>query len=196
MDKYKVIYLTGSPATGKTSLCHALKAEIEKLEIVSYYKLVKEYYSEKYGFEFEHEEMRRVSSQKITPDDIYNIDEWMISRLEFLRQSANIIIDSHAVTREAYGFRAVPFRTELLLRMKLDFIVSLYASPDIICKRINDNPEGRIVTSKEEISVHIGLQNALALSYSTTADCHIYFLNSQQPMDALIKWFRERVHRV
>ena len=63
----------------------------------------------------------------ITRNDIEAVDEILIDEVDTKRKYQDILIDSHPVTKESYGFRVMPFRAEQIDALSPDIIVSLYA---------------------------------------------------------------------
>jgi adenylate kinase len=188
-DKYKVIYLTGAPATGKSTLSSYISEHLSDVVVLSYSKLLSSHLAAKHQSEFDKTQMRSQSSQVITYEDIKEVDEVLIRSISNYRTANNILIDSHAVTKESYGYRATPFSADLLKKMSPTDIVVLYASPDVIIKRINKDPQGRPFVSVFEADYHNQLQSSVAISYSINLGIQVNFLNSDKPLDELLNWF-------
>jgi len=87
----------------------------------------------------------------------------------------HLLIDSHPVTKEAFGFRVTPFTLKRLLDLKIDHFICLYADPDVLAERIQKDPQGRPLPTKFELSVHVELQACVVSMYSilTGQPCHL-----------------------
>jgi adenylate kinase len=58
--------------------------------------------------------MHQQSSSLITPEDIAAVDQKLLSFVQERRGRINVIIDSHPVTKENYGFRVTTFSLDQL----------------------------------------------------------------------------------
>jgi len=68
----------------------------------------------------------------------------VVARINKLRATTNIIIDTHAVTKEEWGFRITPFNAGLLTKLRLDVIIVLHRPYMDILKTSTEKPEGRL----------------------------------------------------
>lgn len=132
--------------------------------------------------------LREKSSKIITAQDVRAVDRILLRKVHKTKNSQNIIIDSHAITNEEYGYRSTPFSMSLLKGLKVDFFVTLFTRPEIIVQRLIDKPEGRIIPSIHNVSVGIDMQNALILSYGLLTDKPVYFLDLSSDMEYLSDW--------
>jgi len=108
-DDFDVIYLTGAPAAGKSSIAEQLKQVISPLDVFNYRQELTKYLSERLGNNLHQDDLRRQSAKLITPEDVEALDSILLENVRILRTKTNVIIDTHAVTKEAYGFRVTPF---------------------------------------------------------------------------------------
>lgn len=182
----KVIYLTGSPASGKSTLCGRLAASVSSLGVYSYSKLLRDYVGAKSDVCIDEDEVRRHSANVISRDDVGAVDRWLIEEVNRKRQGQHLIIDSHPVTKEAYGFRITPFTVEQLRQFDPDVIVCLYTSPEEAKNRIERDPAGRPLPSGFEIGLHAELQAALAMQYALLLGRPCYLLDSSAELDELV----------
>jgi len=139
---FKVIYLTGSPATGKSTLVRNLAQKISPLEVYTYSKILADYVGRKRSSLFSEDDMRSLSSKVILPEDVAAVDLMLLDYVNQNRHRSHIIIDSHAVTKEEYGFRVTPFSIKLLSGIRPSMIFVLYADPQVVRSRIKNNSQG------------------------------------------------------
>jgi len=176
MSNWKVVLLTGAPAVGKTTLAISLEEMIEPLHRVDYGRLLLEY-KQRTMPDLTYDEMRRKSAQLILPEDVRAMDSFLIERLPEWRAQTNVIIDSHAVTKETYGFRITHFSESDLARIGLDAIIVVYCHANEILRRIEGNPGGRSRISADEASHHMNLIESLATVYGVVAGCPVFLLD-------------------
>lgn len=191
-----VLYLTGVAATGKSSVAEGILQELSSLKIIRYSDLISEYLLKKCGTKYTNEELREQSSYIIKPEDIYHID---VSLVDFVKNNSvdqHIIIESHAVTTEEYGYRVTPFSIEVLKKISPDIIIVLYADPNDIFSRIVSNPSGRRNINSTNIAFGQSLQGAIALQYGMTLNCTTYFIDTSNGVEDAVKWILEKLDKL
>lgn len=183
---YHVLYLTGAPATGKSTLMAALTAAVSPLIEFSYSKVLADYVSQRDARLYSQDDVRKHSADVILPADVSAADASLLALVNANRTSTHIVIDSHAVTKESYGFRVTPFALSHLREIRPTIIVVLYTEPSVVIDRIRRNHQGRPLPTSFEAMYHSDLQATVALIYSIQLGIPaIYFLNSASPVDQL-----------
>src|SRR5689334_12083053 len=109
-----VVYLTGSPAVGKSSLGSYFIQHMQNIELFEYGKELTRYLNAKNKTKNSQSDIRTKSSGVITAADVRYVDKLLTSFIESKRKRKNVIIDTHAVTKESYGFRITPFSIKQL----------------------------------------------------------------------------------
>lgn len=173
----KVILLTGAPATGKSTLRRALCERVQNLKAFDYGQLLLSRKSTA-GQQFAYSELRERSSEIIQSTDVRSLDEEVISGIATFRTDSHVIIDSHAVTRERYGFRAVPFSLEQLGRLSFDAILILRCDPEEALHRIENKPDGRRSVTLELAREHQLLQETVGLMYGIASGCPVFVIDT------------------
>jgi adenylate kinase len=105
----KVVLITGAAGTGKSTLVQSLLQCARPFMRIDYGRLLLEHRAKRAGIPMSYDELRRDSAMVITPADVFGVDEWVIGQLPAWRLETNILIDSHAVTKEAFGYRVTPY---------------------------------------------------------------------------------------
>jgi len=123
-----------------------------------------------------------LSAQIITPEDVAAVDTQLIEYVNRRRQETHLIIDSHPVTKEQYGFRITTFSIEKLLALWPTMICMLYAEPGVVMERINGNAQGRPMVNSFEAAFHSELQGAVAVTYGIVLGAPVYLLDSSKPI--------------
>jgi adenylate kinase len=194
-DSYHVVYLTGPPATGKSSLLKGLEKAVHPLHSFSYSTVLAKYLGERDQRVYAHDEMRKHSAGIVTANDIAAVDELLVKFVRENRSSTHIIIDSHAVAKETFGFRVTPFNLRQIEEIKPTMIVCLYAAPETIINRISAQPEGRQVSTIFEAAMHSELQASVAIAYGVHLGLPVYFFDSDRPKESLVAELARRLLR-
>ncbi|MBL8180000.1 MAG: AAA family ATPase [Blastocatellia bacterium] len=181
---YEVIYLTGPPASGKSTLVASLETILEPLKTFVYSKVLAEYLSENSSDKYSQDQTREMSARVITHKDIENVDKRLLAFVAENGKKSHLIIDSHAVTKEQYGFRVTPFSLPQLRKLSPTMIFSLYSEPTVNVIRIKKISQGRPQVSEFEAAFHCELQATVDLAYGINIGIPVYFLVSdRRPSD-------------
>jgi adenylate kinase len=173
----KVVLLTGAPGVGKSTLRSALSRQVPGLQAFDYGKLLLERKAAE-GVKVEYQELREKSSGLITPADVGSVDDWVIERISELRQHSDVVLDSHALTAETYGLRAVPFSAGQLQKLKLDAVLVLRSDPAVLLRRAQQKPDGRRDVPEDLMRELQILQESVGISYAIACGCPIFFIDT------------------
>ena len=183
-----VIYLTGPPASGKSTLSRNLRSAYPQLVVFAYSEELRDHIASKgSGPSVDEEDIRRLSSRLVTPQDIEELDRKLIDLVRSKRSVQSILIDSHPVTKESYGFRVTGFTLENLRALDPDVIVCLYTSSDVTAARITTSPMGRPAVSRFEADIHTHLQTAVAVQYGILLGKPVYLVDSSVDEQELVE---------
>lgn len=194
METAKVIYLTGAPATGKSTLARNLAARVESLTVFAYSEELRKLVQRKSsGPPLTADDIRRQSARVVTAEDVAELDQELVDMIMRERDSRSILIDSHPVTKEDYGFRVTGFDILTLQRLKPDVIVCLYASSEVIRERIGLSAMGRPMPTAFESDMHTHLQTAVAAQYGVITGKPVYLFDSSCPQLELVQMVLRRL---
>ena len=101
-----------------------------------------------------------------------------MSEIGRLRLTSHIIIDSHALTREAFGFRAIAFSHRHLQDLALNAVMVLRCDPETLIARVAHDPGGRRDLDVEPAREIQTLQAGLVLTYSVVCACPVYVIDT------------------
>lgn len=191
-----VMYLTGAPATGKSTLCSNLAKGNPPPHIFAYSNELRQLVAARTGGVVTEGEIREKSAAIVTPADVLELDKRLISLVAAERARRPVIIDSHPVTKESYGFRVTSFSSEQLRQLDPEVIVCLYASPEVIAARIAAHPMGRPLISPFEAALHVQLQAAVATQYGVLLGKPVYLIDSNVPEEVLTEQVRRKLRNV
>jgi adenylate kinase len=181
----KVIYLTGAPASGKSSVSRGLRAHVEGLAVFEYGARLTAYVNHKGSKNLIQSKIREQSSAVVTPEDVAAVDRELIEFVRKERAASHVIIDSHAVTKESYGFRVTPYSLEDFGTLAPTHIWVLYTEPRVALDRIARDAQGRPTITQEEARLHTSLQASVAVTYGVGLGVPVYFFDSDRPLEDL-----------
>lgn len=193
----KVVLLTGAPATGKSTLASYVQDHIQPVRCFDYGELLLRDLLRNTNSRLSYRRMRKLSADLISHRDVQSLDNRLIREIRRFRNDYNIIIDSHAVTRESFGFRVTPFSAAQLGRLNLDAVVALHCDPRMLADRIKASPEGRRRVTTEQARHHQFLQQAVASTYAISCGCPLFILdNTDRTVKELGKAFIDLLRRI
>ena len=184
----RVIYVTGAPATGKSTLCKTLAATDSNIETFCYSERLRDHVNQRPGIAVDEAGIREASSRVVRAEDVDAVDELLLERAKDVRASSSLslLVDSHPVTKEDFGFRITGFSTQNLRALSIDVIICLYADPEILKRRILDAPMGRPLPTNFDLALHIQLQAAVASQYAVLIGKPCYLIDSSVSQQALV----------
>ncbi|MDR7052901.1 adenylate kinase [Pseudomonas koreensis] len=185
----RIIYLTGAPATGKSTLTELLTSLPAQIRVFTYSKELARVVSERTG-PVTQQDMRAKSAALITRQDVEQVDRELIAVAAMIKKDGGtLIIDSHPVTIETFGFRVTPFSKAQLHDLAPNVIVCLYADPRTLSDRIKANPAGRPLPSASELDRHVTLQCEIASIYAFEIGAELFFLDAGKPGEEVLQNF-------
>jgi adenylate kinase len=179
VSSFDVVYLTGAPAAGKSSAARALKQRVQKLEVWEFGDRLTQHLTNRIP-SVSQEDLRRESGGLITPEDVAAVDRWLIQWAHDTRKISHVVIDSHPVTKERYGFRVTPYSLTDFARLAPTKIWVLYCSPEVTLQRIGGDAAGRPSVTPEEARMHTHLQASVAVTYGMSRGIPVHFFDSDR----------------
>jgi adenylate kinase len=122
----------------------------------------------------------------VMPEDVAEVDKALLAFVDLHRFTSHVLIDSHPVTKESYGYRITPFSLEEFGRLRPDEIWVLFADPIETRRRISADAGGRPLVTEEEARTHTMLQASVAATYGMSIRCPIYMFDTTDTQDELI----------
>jgi len=123
------------------------------------------------------------------------VDEKLNQLVAERRDKQHVVIDSHPVTKESYGFRVTPFTIDDLRKLSPTLIVVLLLSADQTRARITSDAQGRPVPTIFEADFHTHLQATVAFTYAFELGARIYYLDAGKPREQLVQQMRGLLDR-
>lgn len=189
----KVIYLTGAPAAGKSSTLRKLQEAEPSIVRFEYGAELTKFIQERGTVVANQDELRARSAQVVRPEDIDALDNILLDQVDRLRGKRHVIIDSHPVTKETYGFRVTAFAQEKVQRLRPDEIWVLYTAPSVMRERIRRTPGGRPMVTEEEARMHTSTQVSVAVSYGIMTGSPVYLFDTDRDQALIVNSLLERL---
>jgi adenylate kinase len=189
----KIIYLTGAPAAGKSSTARLLEKRVSNLEVWQYGARLTAHVRERQADVSGQDDVRRLSAKVITQEDVSAVDDELLTFVAERRGMKNVIIDSHAVTKESYGFRITPFSLQRFAVLAPNEIWMLYTNPDVAMARIAADAGGRPMIDAEQARMHTALQASVAATYGMSLGIAVHLFDSSGPQETLVDLMAERL---
>lgn len=182
---FQVVYLTGAPAAGKSSLTKRLRSMVEPLQIWEFGERLTAYLNERNGTSIAQAELRERSAGLATPDDVTVVDAQLVDFVAAERGRSHVLIDSHPVTKERYGYRVTPYSLAHFRQLNPTQIWMLYTAPEVAVARIRNDAQGRPEITLEEARFHTQIQASVAATYGMALGIPIYFFDANRPPEEL-----------
>ena len=175
----RVILLTGVPAVGKSTVAKEVARRVRRLTVVHFGTLILASIKSLLRKRVQEYQLRSSVSTLVTPKVLEAARQDLVKMLRVKRREEHILIDSHAVSSAAYGFRSTPDAPGYLQRLDLDLVIQLYAQPGTIDQRRRRHPTGRPSLVEEDVLRYELLQAAVSTFYAATSSCPLCYVSKQ-----------------
>ena len=190
---YKVIYMTGALAAGKSSTAAGLKTRVPDLQVFEYGARLTALATESRSQRLTQKEVRAKSATIITKEHVEHLDEILINFCNTARERHHVLIDSHPVTKEQFGFRITAFSIDQIKRIALSEIWVLYADSGETIRRIAADHGGRPIPTSWQADFHTQIQANVAATYGIATGVAVYLFDTSVPRAELLDTLLQRL---
>lgn len=190
---YKVIYMTGAPAAGKSTTANELRKRHSSLCVFEYGARLTELASSSNAAGLSQNQVREKSAGIITREHVEALDLQLIDFCKNERVRNHVIIDSHPVTKESFGFRVTAFSIDKVKKLAPSEIWVLYTSAEETIRRITSDPAGRPLPTEWEANLHTQTQASVATTYGIAAGAVVYMFDTTANREEL---YQRRINRL
>jgi adenylate kinase len=187
---FHVVYLTGAPSTGKSTLAGRLHEILTPLAKWDYGEELRRLVSRKLRREVTYAELRSDSAALAAVRQVQSLDAQLLLWVGRTRRRSHVVIDSHAVTKEGFGFRTTPFSLREVQRLRPTVIIALYADPSHVRARHRIDRQGRRMVTSFEAGLHTALQGSVAISYGIMTGTPVHFVDTASGIEGTLRHVR------
>jgi len=177
----KLILLTGIPGIGKSTITQYLEKKIKPIVRFSFGDLIYEVLQQK-GVKCNRLQIRKTPDKFVTINIIKYASKILLERAMEARKINNVVIESHAVVRDFYGFWVIPEITDFK-SARLDAIIVIHTSFNTFRKRMNRAIDGRYEISNQTFQKYQSLLDSVAINFSLKAGCPLYVVETGDDVD-------------
>jgi adenylate kinase len=183
------LLLTGAPGVGKTTVSECLcRHDPGVFRSLRFGRYVYEAVLSRTGEKLEYQEFRQNSAAFVTEQDIHRAtDKAELVIRDQTRASKITVVDSHAVSKEHYGWRAVPDGPRLLAKFGYSWVIQLYAPPELVIERTRRSPGGRLAETAEDVAAMQALQFSTSTYYAATLGKPLHVVSNTGPVDRAVE---------
>jgi len=185
----KLILMTGAPGVGKSTITRAIETHFKPIVRIGFGELIFEV-KKQLGSTENYQHLRATPNKSIPINYVSLAEELLLNKAAQLRHTTNILLDSHAVVNDYFGFRIVPEITNFD-KAKIDAIVVIHAPFEIVEQRLSREPKGRNPVSRQMFEDHKVLQDIVAVQFGLVAKCPIYLLETDDDLNRSVRALME-----
>ena len=183
-----VIYVTGAPGSGKSTLVSALVEMFANVRAFSYGARMVTHLRGRGGVApMDQCELRHGTDFFVSMDDIRIVDQEMVNWVAEKGSDHLLLIDTHQVTLEATGLRLVPFSPSNLAALGVTKVWFLAASDSVTIERISTDPKGRVVPNIFQAQLHTTTQMAVAVQYAVSKGIEMRVIDANESKSVVLR---------
>jgi adenylate kinase len=189
-----LVLLTGIPAVGKTSVAEELQSrDPQQFQHFRFARLILQAVRDRRGEpNLSYSNFKNRSAQLVTRADIAVATELLLAAAP-RSDRRFLLVDSHAVSKANYGYRATPDSPDMLQRLGYRLIVHLFADPETVIARSSTGEHSQY-TSERDVALLEQAQIATSIFYAATGGSQLHIVNANAPVNDVASTVEELLH--
>jgi adenylate kinase len=176
----KLVMLTGISGVGKSTIARHIEDRINPIARLGFGNIIYEVLQRE-GTDAGRTEIRTTPNRFISISAIKTATTILQERVVNLRQSTNVLLETHAVVSDYFGFWIFPEISDFEA-VKLDAVIVIHSPFEIVEQRMIQKPEGRNLISKQSFESYQSLQDAVAVNFCLMAKCPMYVVETDNDL--------------
>lgn len=176
-----VFLITGQPGVGKTTTCRILADTYPEFVSLSFGAIILDEVRREHPSAEEAQLRHRVTA--LVTRDVLNRATLTLRQAIAGLEGGWALIDSHAVSQDAYGFRSTPDGRSYFDKITYSAIINLYLSEELLLQRLEGDRQGRHGATVADLQRLFTLQAAASTLYCSLSECPLYYVNAERSPD-------------
>jgi adenylate kinase len=182
-----IALLTGPPGVGKSSVARQLAGRNPDIVVAtSFGQLLHRAVERRLATSILYSEFRSSAASLVTPSDLEEATIELAGNATVSDPNRWLIVDSHAVAREEFGWQANPDTPSRLRRYAYNMIIMLDAPAQVVLERIKKTPNGRLINTERDVALLSELQRGIAIYYSGTIGCPLWIIDAEPNINTVV----------
>jgi adenylate kinase len=182
-----IALLTGPPGIGKSSVARQLiDRNPDVVEVISFGQLLHLAVERRLATSINYAEFRSSAASVVTRSDFEEATIELAKNKTASDPSKWLVVDSHAVAREEFGWQANPDIPGTLQQYAYNVIILLDAPSQVVLKRIRKRPGGRLIKTKRDVEILSALQRGIATYYSGTIGSPLWVIDAKPSINSVV----------
>ena len=183
-----IVLLTGAPGVGKTTVAQRIASlHPHAVKTIGFGRLV--YQAVRSRSPLSDEEFRSLAAEVTTPADLSPAAADMLTSLvaSTRAEGGSLLVESHAVARETFGWQAHPDSPSTLAGYTYDTLIHLDAPAHVILSRTRADDGGRLAQDERDVAVLASIQMAVSVYYAAVLGVPLNVIDASRPVDDLVE---------